>query len=139
MQLLAIDYGSKRCGIAITDDFQLIASALATIETTHLLNFLQDYCSKNKIEAFIIGQPRQMNGQASESERLITPFLKQLAETFPSIPIRREDERFTSKIATQSMLEAGYKKKQRQNKTLIDQISAVLILQNYMQSKNNFN
>lgn len=131
-KVLAIDYGKKRCGIAVTDDLQIIASGLTTVETSKLIPFLKDYVSQNDVELFVVGEPKQMNNQPSESEVLIKPFLEKLIKTFPNTPIKRVDERFTSKMAVQSMLASGLKKKKRQNKALIDEISATIILQTYL-------
>jgi len=131
-KVLAIDYGKKRCGIAVTDDLQIIASGLTTVETSKLISFLKDYVSQNDVELFVVGEPKQMNNQPSESEALIKPFLEKLIKTFPNTPIKRVDERFTSKMAVQSMLASGLKKKKRQNKALIDEISATIILQTYL-------
>ena len=134
-RLLAIDYGKKRTGIAITDELQIIASGLTTIDTKDLINFLKDYVQKEQVDLFLVGEPKQMNNEASESEALIIPFLKKLQNVIPDIPIERVDERFTSKMAFQTMLDSGLSKKKRQNKALIDEISATLILQNYLYSK----
>jgi putative Holliday junction resolvase len=131
-KVLAIDYGKKRCGIAVTDDMQIIASGLTTVETPKLLAFLKDYIHKEHVETLIVGEPKQMNNQPSESEALIKPFLLKLENLFPNIPIKRVDERFTSKMAVQTMLDSGLKKKKRQNKALIDEISATIILQTYL-------
>ena len=133
-RLLAIDYGKVRTGIAITDELQIIASGLTTVETKDLITFLKDYISKESVELFLIGEPKQMNNEVSESENLIIPFIKKLQKAIPNISIRRVDERFTSKMAFQTMIDSGLKKKQRQNKALIDEISATLILQSYLAS-----
>lgn len=133
--IVALDYGKKRTGIAVTDPLQLIASGLTTVDTTQLLSFLKDFCSKTIVETFVVGLPKQMNNELSESEQLIQPFLEMINKAFPDIPIQREDERFTSKIAFQSMIDGGMKKKQRQNKAKIDEISATLILQSYLNRK----
>lgn len=133
--ILAFDFGKKRTGIAVTDPLQIIASGLATVETKQLLVFLKDYISKEEVDIFVVGLPKQMNNQPSESEHLIQPFIKKLKNTFPNIPIKREDERFTSKLAFQSMIDSGMKKKQRQNKATIDEISATLILQSFLNRK----
>lgn len=132
-QLLAIDYGTKRCGIASTDDLQLIASALTTLATNDLLPFLKKYCSEQNVALIIVGQPKQMDNTPSESEVHIQQFLEKLHKELPHIPVERYDERFTSKMAFQTMIDSGIGKKQRQNKALIDEISAVLILQGYME------
>ncbi len=134
-RILAIDFGQKRTGIAVTDELQIIASGLTTVHTDELLSFLVNYCSREKIDLFVVGEPRQMNNEHSESERLIQPFLKRLSETFPDIPICRQDERFTSKMAFQTMIDSGLKKKQRRNKGLVDEISATIILQSYLYRK----
>ncbi len=134
-KILAIDYGKKRTGIAITDDLQIIASGLTTVPTNELINFLKDYIKKETIELFIIGKPKQMDFSDSESETLIIPFLKKLEKHFPKIPTKRIDERFTSKLAFQTMIDSGLNKKQRQNKALIDEISATIILQSYLYNK----
>lgn len=134
-RIIALDFGKQRTGIAVTDELQLIASGLVTVNTKELLKYLQDYIAQENIERIVVGEPKQWNNTPSESEVLIQPFLKKLKETFPSIPIDRQDERFTSKVAFQTMVEAGLKKKQRRNKELIDEISATLILQSYLNRK----
>ncbi len=134
-RILAIDFGMKRTGIAVTDELQIIASGLTTVYTKELIPFLKDYISKEKVELFLVGEPKQMDNTASESEILIKPFLTKLSEQFPNIPIVRVDERFTSKMAFQTMIDSGLKKQQRKNKALIDEISATLILQSYLYSK----
>jgi len=134
-RILAIDYGKKRTGIAITDELQMIASGLTTVPTSGLLTFLKEYIIKEKVELFLVGEPKQMDYTASESEALITPFLVKLEKIFPNIPVKRIDERFTSKMAFQSMIDGGLKKNQRKNKALVDEISATLILQSYLYSK----
>ncbi|MBN4084883.1 Holliday junction resolvase RuvX [Flavobacteriaceae bacterium AH-315-B10] len=134
-RILAIDYGLKRTGIAVTDELQIIASGLTTVATKELIPFLKDYVAKEHVELFLVGLPKQMNNEPSQSEELITPFLNKLKATFSKIPIERVDERFTSKIAFQTMIDSGLKKKQRKNKALVDQISATIILQSYLYSK----
>ena len=134
-RILAIDYGTKRTGLAITDEMQIIASGLSTVETRELLTFLKEYVAKEKVEKFVVGLPKQMDNTASESEVYIQKFLIQLAKAIPDIPVDRVDERFTSKMAFQTMIDSGLKKKQRRNKALIDEISATLILQSYLSSK----
>ncbi|SDQ58014.1 Holliday junction resolvase RuvX [Flagellimonas zhangzhouensis] len=131
-RILALDYGKVRTGIAVTDELQLIASGLTTVETPKLLDFLKDYLQKESVEKFVVGLPKQMDNTESESEVLIQEFLKKLVTKFPSIPVERQDERFTSKMAVQSMLESGLKKKKRREKALVDEISATLILQAYL-------
>jgi putative Holliday junction resolvase len=134
-RILAIDYGEKRTGIAVTDELQIIASGLITVKTNELIKFLINYTNKEQVELFIVGQPKQMNNSDSESEKHILSFLKQLEKSLPKIPIKRIDERFTSKIAFQTMIDSGLKKKQRRNKGLVDEISATIILQSYLYSK----
>ena len=131
-RLLSIDYGTKRTGIAVTDELQIIASGLTTVATPDLIAFLKTYTSQEKVELFIVGEPKQMNYEASESEAAIIKFLKKLESAFPEIPIKRVDERFTSKMAFQSMIDSGLNKKQRKNKALVDEISATIILQSYL-------
>lgn len=134
-KLLAIDYGIKRTGIAVTDDLQIIASRLTTVPTTELLPFLKKYCSQETIATIIVGLPKQMDNTPSESEPFIQSFIEKLSSELPHIPIVRYDERFTSKLATQTLINSGIRKKQRQNKALLDEISATIILQSYMDSK----
>ena len=134
-RILAIDYGEKRTGIAVTDELQIIASGLTTVKTNELIKFLINYTNKEQVELFIVGQPKQMNNSDSESEKHVLSFLKQLEKSLPKIPIKRIDERFTSKIAFQTMIDSGLKKKQRRNKGLVDEISATIILQSYLYSK----
>lgn len=131
-RILAIDFGKKRTGIAITDELKIIASGLTTIQTDDLIPFLKAYILKEKVELFIVGKPKQMNNSDSESEVLILPFLKKLAKAIPQIPVKRIDERFTSKMAFQTMIDGGLKKKQRRDKGLVDEISATIILQSYL-------
>ncbi len=121
-----------RTGIAVTDELQLIASGLTTVETKELIPFLAEYVQNESVEKIIVGLPKQMDNTPSESEELIQSFLKKLTGRFPSMPIERQDERFTSKMAFQSMLDSGMKKKKRQDKGLVDEISATLILQAYL-------
>ncbi len=134
-QILAFDYGKRRIGIAVTDDLQIIASGLTTVNTNEIFSFLENYLKNNSVELFLIGEPKQMNNTVSESEVLILPFIKKLEEKFKNIPIKRVDERFTSKMAFQTMIDSGLSKKQRQNKALIDEISATIILQTYLYNK----
>lgn len=134
-QILAMDYGTKRTGIAVTDDMQIIASGLTTVATESLLDFLDDYLKKEKVELFLIGEPKQRDNTPSDVEFEIRPFLKRLNSRFPDIPIKRVDERFTSKMAFQSMIDSGLSKGKRRNKALVDEISATLILQSYMSQK----
>ena len=131
-RILAIDYGKKRTGIAVTDALQLIASGLTTIATNEVIDFLTNYFKNEEVALLVIGEPKQMNNEPSESEQLIVPFIETLSKQFPDMEIKRIDERFTSKMAFQTMVDSGLKKKQRQNKALIDEISATIILQSYL-------
>ena len=134
-RILAIDYGTKRTGIAVTDELQLIAGALDTVKTSELMSYLGSYVEKENVERVIIGEPRQTNGMPSENLRGVLNFEKQWGKRFPAIPIEGIDERFTSVIAHRVMLDAGLHKKERQNKGLVDKISATIILQDYLESK----
>ncbi len=131
-RILAFDFGKVRTGIAVTDELQIIATGLTTVKTKDLFSFLKNYMQNESVELFLIGEPKQMNNEVSESEKLIIPFIKKLKEKFKNIPIKRVDERFTSKMAFQTMIDSGLNKKQRQNKALIDEISATIILQTYL-------
>lgn len=131
-RILAIDYGIKRTGIAVTDEMQLIASGLTTIETPLLFSFLNDYLTKEKVEKVIIGEPKQMNGLPSESAIYIEKFCIEFKKTHPHLPLVKVDERFTSKLAFKTMIDSGLNKKQRQNKALIDEIAATILLQDYI-------
>ena len=133
-RLLAIDYGTKRTGIAVTDELQIIASGLTTVSTPDLILFLKDYVSKETVDKIVVGLPKQMDNTHSESEVYIQKFLVKLETQIPMISIVRVDERFTSKMAFQTMIDGGLSKKQRTNKALVDEISATLILQSYMSS-----
>ena len=135
-RVLAIDYGQKRTGIAVTDEMQIIASGLTTVDTPLLLNFLNDYFIKEKVEKVLIGEPKQMNNEPSQSTPLINAFVEKFKTQFPDMELERVDERFTSKMAFQTMIDSGLKKKQRQNKSLIDEISATILLQDYLSRKN---
>lgn len=134
-RILAIDYGRKRTGIAVTDILQLIANGLTTVPTHQLLDFLKTYMSKEPVECIVVGLPKKMDGQLSENERNIRPFVAKLRELYPTIPVVYYDERFTSVLAHQAMLDGGLKRKDRQNKALVDEISATIILQSYMESR----
>jgi len=134
-RILALDYGTIRTGIAVTDELQIIASGLTTVETKKIFSFLTTYLKNEQVELFVVGEPKQMNSTESESEQFIKPFVEKLKLTFPKIPVKRVDERFTSKMAFQSMIDSGLKKKKRQNKALIDEISATIILQTYLSTK----
>ena len=134
-RILAIDYGTKRTGIAVTDELQLIASGLTTVETQKLLEFLTEYLAKEKVELVLVGEPTQKDGSPSAVETDIQEFLKVFANEFPEMPVQRVDERYTSKMAFQTMIDSGLKKKQRRNKALIDEIAATIILQEYLYNK----
>ena len=131
-RILAIDFGKKRTGIAVTDEMKIIASGLTTVDTKELLTFLKTYISKEKVDLLLVGKPKQMNNTDSESEALIVPFLKKLEKQISKIPVHRVDERFTSKMAFQTMIDSGLNKNQRKNKALVDEISATIILQSYL-------
>lgn len=135
-RIMAIDYGRKRVGLAVTDELKMIATGLETVRAHDIFDYLKQYIRQETVECFVVGEPKQMNNTASESVRFIDPFVKKLKKEFPLIPVERYDERFTSKMASQSLIQAGAKKKDRQNKGLIDKISAVLILQSYLESIN---
>ena len=134
-RILAIDYGQKRTGLAVTDELQIIASGLTTIPSNTAIDFLKDYFAKEKVEAVLIGEPKQMNGQPSESASVIKGFVTHFTNHFPDMKVIRVDERFTSKMAFQTMIDSGLSKKQRQNKGLIDEISATIMLQDYLTRK----
>ena len=134
-QILAMDYGAKRTGIAVTDDMQIIASGLTTVATESLLDFLDSYVKKEKVELFLIGEPKQRDNSPSDIEYEIRPFLKKLSARFPDIPIERVDERFTSKMAFQTMIDSGMSKGKRKNRDLVDEISATIILQSYLSGR----
>ena len=134
-RIVAIDYGQKRVGVAVTDEDQIIATPLTTVHSKDIISFLKDYVGRENVELFVVGEPRQMNNQASESVKYIEPFVRLLVKSFPEIPVERVDERFTSLMAQRTILNSGMKKKDRQNKSLVDTISAAIILQSYMESR----
>ena len=134
-QVVAIDYGKVRCGITATDDMQLIASALTTVETKNIFSFLEKYFSENKVETLVIGLPTDLKGNLSEIETDILKFIEKVKELFPEVEIHRFDERFTSKMASFFISQSGKNKKQRQEKALIDKVSATIILQNFLEQK----
>ena len=134
-RILAIDYGIKRTGIAVTDEMQMIAFGLTTISSDTAIAFLKDYFSKEKVERVIVGEPKQMNGTPSQSAEIINAFVIKFKAAFPEMPVDRVDERFTSKMAFQTMIDSGLKKKQRQNKALVDEIAATIMLQDYLHYK----
>lgn len=131
-RILAIDYGQKRTGLAVTDCNRIIATGLCTVATPTLMSFLEDYCRSEEVDMFVVGEAKKMNNTPSQSAQYIEPFVASLKAKFPEKEVARVDERFTSKMAFQAMVDGGLKKKQRQNKALIDTLSAVLILQSFM-------
>ncbi len=138
-RILAIDYGRKRVGLAVTDPLEMIANGLETVPTMNIWEFLKDYISRQDVKTVVVGYPVQMNNRPSESMEYLKPFLKKFARVFPDINVELVDERFTSKMARQAMIEGGMKKKQRRNKAMVDKISAVIILQTYLDMQQRFN
>ena len=134
-RILSIDYGQKRTGIAVTDPLQIIANGVTTVPSERIIDFLKTYLQTEQVETIVVGLPKQLNNEPSENMRRIEPFVQKLKATFPDIPIVYFDERFTSTLAHRTMLEGGMKKKERQNKAKVDEISAVIILQGYLESK----
>jgi len=135
MRLLAIDYGSKRTGLAVTDPLQIIATALETVRTHLLLDYLKKYVEREEVEAIVIGMPRRLDSSDTHNTQAVRIFIKKLEATFPNIPVHPHDERFTSSIALQAMIAGGSKKSERQQKGNLDKVSAVVILQSYMESQ----
>lgn len=133
-RVLAIDYGQKRIGIAVSDPLRIAANGLTTVSPNEIFNFLMQYFEKEKVDEVVVGLPKQMNNQPSDSMRFITPFVNGFKKRFPEMRLIMIDERFTSKLAHQAMLEGGLKKKDRQNKALVDQISATILLQSYLET-----
>lgn len=134
-RILSIDYGKKRTGLAVTDPLQIIAGGLATVATSELFDYLQAYISREQVDMIVIGEPRQPNGEPSENLARVQQFVNRWRKAVPQVPIQFYDERFTSVLAHQAMLDGGLKKKARQNKGLVDEISATIILEDYMRSK----
>jgi putative Holliday junction resolvase len=134
-RILAFDFGNKRTGIAVTDHLKIIASGLSTVPTGELFDFLERYLKDEEVELFVVGEPRQMDNTPSEIEGAIQTFIRKLQKRFPEIPVERQDERFTSKMAVKSMIASGMKKKKRREKGRIDEISATLILQSFLSKK----
>jgi len=134
-KVLGIDYGEKRVGVAISDSLQIIASSLTTIETKQFFLFLIELLQKEDIDRFVVGEPRNLDGTATDSTEMIEKFIEKLSIKYPNIPIKRIDERFTSKIAKQIILDAGTKKSKRRDKALVDKVSAAIILQSHLDSK----
>ena len=133
-RILAIDYGRKRCGIAVTDPLKIIANGLETVATHKLMDYLKDYMSREQVELIVIGQPTQLNGKPSESMRYIKPFVNRLRKELPNMPVEMVDERFTSTIAHRAMIDGGMKKSDRRDKACVDTIAASIILNDYLQS-----
>lgn len=134
-KIMAIDYGLKRTGLAVTDDLQIIASGLNTVETPKLFEFLKNYFSVNEVEKIIVGLPVKLDGSPTDATPLVIEFIQKFSKIYPSLPLDTVDERFTSKIASQSLIESGMKKKKRENKALLDEVSATLMLQEYLTRK----
>ena len=134
-RILSIDYGKKRTGLAVTDPLQIIAGGLATVATSELFDFLKAYIAREQVEMIVIGEPRQPNGEPSENLARVQQFVNRWRKAVPEVPIQYYDERFTSVLAHQVMLDGGLKKKARQNKGLVDEISATIILEDFMRSK----
>lgn len=137
-RIIALDYGKKRVGVAVTDDLQIVASGLTTLPAKDIIEFLEDYINKYEVSVIVIGLAVDLKNNLSESAKYIEPFVNRIRKLFPTINIERVDERFTSKMAFQTMIDGGLKKKARQNKELIDKISATIILQSYLEQQNNF-
>lgn len=135
MRILSIDYGKKRTGIAVTDPLQIVAGGLVTVATHTLFDFLKDYVSREQVERIVIGKPMQTNGQPSENFQRVEQFVNRWRKAMPEIPIEYYDERFTSVLAHQAMIDGGLRKKARQDKALVDEVSATIILQDYMRSR----
>ena len=135
MRILSIDFGRKRTGLAVTDPLQIIAGGLATVATSSLFDYLKDYISKEEVEKIVIGEPRKPNGEPSENYERVRQFVNRWKKAVPAVPIEYYDERFTSVLAHRAMIDGGLKKQARRNKSLVDEISATIILQDYLQSR----
>jgi putative Holliday junction resolvase len=131
-RIIAIDYGLKRTGLAVTDPLKIIATGLTTVESKQLIPFLKDYFSREQVELIVIGEPKNLDDSDTHATPFVEKIIKELQKNFPAIPIQKVDERFTSKMASQAMIEMGLKKKQRQNKALVDEIAATIMLQEYL-------
>lgn len=136
-RILALDYGTKRTGVAVTDPLQMIANSLETVRTFQLLEFIEGYLARETVDVIVLGYPRQMNNEPSDTVPAIEALAKKLRNKYPNIPVEFADERFTSKLAQQTMIMGGVKKKDRQNKGLVDSISAAIILQSYLERRQN--
>ena len=135
-RILSVDYGKKRTGLGVTDPLQIIPNGLATVATSTLIDFLKDYLSRESVERVVIGEPRQINGEASENLARVQQFVARFKKLFPTVPIEFYDERFTSVLAHRAIIDSGIGKKARRNKALVDEISATIILQDYLQMRN---
>ncbi len=135
MRILSVDYGRKRTGLAVTDPLQIIAGGLATVSTSELFDYLKKYIEREQVERIVIGEPRQPNGEPSENLQRVQQFVNRWRKAVPEVPIEFYDERFTSVLAHQAMLQGGLRKKARQDKALVDEISATILLQDYMESR----
>jgi len=133
-RIIAIDYGRKRTGLAVTDKLQIIANGLTTVPSGEAVSYLTNYVSNESVDLLVVGYPKQMNNEPSENLKYVEAFVKHLTKTLPGVPVKYYDERFTSALAHQAMIDGGLKKKKRQDKKIADEISAVLILQNYLES-----
>jgi putative Holliday junction resolvase len=138
-RIIGIDYGQKRVGLAVTDEMKLIATSLGTVPAHEIFDFLNDYTTKNSVECFVVGEPKQMNNTPSESVKYIDPFVNRLRKEFPEIMLERMDERFTSLIAKQAILNSGVNKKTRRDKSLVDAVSATILLQSFLIFKQTIN
>ncbi|MDD3772581.1 MAG: Holliday junction resolvase RuvX [Weeksellaceae bacterium] len=136
-RIIALDYGTKRTGIAVTDELQIIATALETVETANLMKFLTTYIAENPVQEIVVGLPMRMHGEVGQLETEIQKFIQKFTQKHPSLPIFRQNETFTSKMAAQTLFETGLSKKKRKDKTLVDKVSATIILQSYMETKQN--
>lgn len=137
-RIMAIDYGTKRVGLAVTDPSQIIATGLTTVHSEEVMEYIQDYCEREPIDAFVVGDPRNLDNTPADIAHLVKGFVKKLKRQFPGIQVHAMDERLTSKEAKQSMIDSGMKKKDRQNKATVDEISATLILQSFLEQKKPF-
>lgn len=131
-RILAIDYGTKRCGIAVTDTMKIIASGLTTVHSKDIIDWLKNYMAKEPVETIVVGDPKDLRGNPTDATQHANAFVQTLKKTFPALPIVRVDERFTSKMASKAILDSGLKKKDRQNKALVDEVSATILLQHYL-------
>ncbi len=138
-RIIGIDVGQKRIGLAVTDPLRLFATGLDTVPVGKIFSYLAEYIKKEKVDLFVVGSPLTMNNQPSESVKYVDPFVRKLVKTFDSIPVKRIDERFTSRMAKQAIIDSGIRKEARRNKAMVDKISAVIILQSFLDQENSFN